>query len=88
MPLVDDEGLRIDSDEDEGRIDDAIAASAPLNPYANIRLERSLQPWPLVLFKQVLTATRNPRAVDSIYRFTDPPDTFQAFYVFDTYRAY
>ncbi|KEY66873.1 hypothetical protein S7711_05227 [Stachybotrys chartarum IBT 7711] len=43
-PLVDDEGLRIDSDEDEGRIDDAIAASAPLNPYANIRLEQILAP--------------------------------------------
>ncbi|KAH7312413.1 RXT2-like protein [Stachybotrys elegans] len=42
-PLLDDEGYEVDSD-DEARVDEAIAASAPLNPYANIRLEQILSP--------------------------------------------
>lgn len=40
--IIDDEGFEIDSedDEDDERVQDAIASAAELNPYANIRLER------------------------------------------------
>ncbi len=41
-PIVDDEGFEIDSDDedDDERVQDAIASAAELNPYANVRLER------------------------------------------------
>lgn len=38
-PLVDDEGYEIESEDEEERVQDAIADAAELNPYANIRLE-------------------------------------------------
>jgi hypothetical protein len=38
-PLLDDEGYEIDSDDDPDRVEDAIAAAAEFDPYANIRLE-------------------------------------------------
>jgi hypothetical protein len=39
--LVDDEGYEIDSDDDPDRIEDAVAAAAEFDPYANLRLERT-----------------------------------------------
>ncbi|KAI1337022.1 hypothetical protein F5Y15DRAFT_167124 [Xylariaceae sp. FL0016] len=43
-PLVDEEGYEIDSDDDEGHIQDVANAAAEFNPYANIRLESILAP--------------------------------------------
>lgn len=40
-PLIDDEGYEIDSDDDPDRIEDAVAAAAEFDPYANLRLERT-----------------------------------------------
>ncbi|CAI6098014.1 unnamed protein product [Clonostachys chloroleuca] len=39
QPLVDEEGYEIDSDDDEARIEEALAAAMELNPYANINLD-------------------------------------------------
>jgi hypothetical protein len=39
LPLVDEEGYEIDSDDDEARIEEALAAAMELNPYANINLD-------------------------------------------------
>ncbi|KAM5346639.1 hypothetical protein ACJ41O_009644 [Fusarium nematophilum] len=44
-PLLDDEGYEIDSDdEDEGRLQEAEASAAEMNPYANIHIENILAP--------------------------------------------
>ncbi|KAH9907440.1 RXT2-like protein [Xylariomycetidae sp. FL2044] len=43
-PLLDDEGYEIDSDDDEGHIQDVIDTAAEFNPYARIQLEHILQP--------------------------------------------
>ncbi|KAL2755974.1 hypothetical protein ACRALDRAFT_1076629 [Sodiomyces alcalophilus JCM 7366] len=43
-PLLDDEGYEVDSDDDEERLQEAMASAAELNPYANIRLEHVLAP--------------------------------------------
>ncbi|KAF4125593.1 RXT2-like, N-terminal [Geosmithia morbida] len=40
-PLVDWEGYEVDSDDDDDRIEEAMASAAELDPYANIRLEMS-----------------------------------------------
>ena len=40
-PLVDDDGYEIETDDDEDRVQEAVAAAADLNPYAGIRLERT-----------------------------------------------
>lgn len=39
-PLVDEDGYDIDSDDDEERVQDAIAVAAENDPYSTIRLER------------------------------------------------
>lgn len=44
LPLVDEEGYEIDSDDDEARIEEALAAAMELNPYANINLDNILAP--------------------------------------------
>lgn len=41
-PLLDDEGYELDSDDDPDRVEDAVAAAAEFDPYANIRLESTL----------------------------------------------
>lgn len=41
-PLIDDEGYELDSEDDDRRVEDALIVAAELNPYANIRLERTL----------------------------------------------
>lgn len=41
-PLVDEDGYEVDSEDDEERIEEAMASAAELNPYANVRLERRL----------------------------------------------
>jgi len=38
-PLIDEDGYEIESDDDEERIQEAVAAAAESNPYAGIRLE-------------------------------------------------
>ena len=38
-PLIDDDGYEVDSEDDDGRVQDALANAAELNPYAGIRLE-------------------------------------------------
>ncbi|KAF3761327.1 hypothetical protein M406DRAFT_64604 [Cryphonectria parasitica EP155] len=43
-PLVDEDGYDIDSDDDEERIQDAVAAAAEADPYSSIRLEQLLAP--------------------------------------------
>ncbi|CAN8098045.1 unnamed protein product [Discula destructiva] len=43
-PLVDEDGYDIDSDDDEERVQDAIAAAADNDPYSTIRLEHLLAP--------------------------------------------
>ncbi|KAI8163972.1 hypothetical protein K4K49_011687 [Colletotrichum sp. SAR 10_70] len=43
-PIVDDEGYEIDSDDDEERIQEAVASATELDPYANIRIEQILAP--------------------------------------------
>ncbi|KAM6523572.1 hypothetical protein FSOLCH5_004189 [Fusarium solani] len=44
-PLIDEEGYEVESDEeDEDRIQEAEAAAAELNPYANIQIENILAP--------------------------------------------
>ena len=40
-PLFDEDGYEVDSDDDQPRIEEAMASAAELNPYANIRLERT-----------------------------------------------
>jgi len=40
-PLVDEDGYEIESEDDDERLQEALAESAGLNPYANIRLERT-----------------------------------------------
>lgn len=39
-PLIDDEGYEIDSDDNEDRVQEAIADAADANPYSAIHLER------------------------------------------------
>ncbi|PSR76631.1 RXT2-like protein [Coniella lustricola] len=43
-PLVDEDGYDIDSDDDEERIQEAVAAAAETDPYSSIRLEQLLAP--------------------------------------------
>ncbi|KAF9876219.1 hypothetical protein CkaCkLH20_06162 [Colletotrichum karsti] len=43
-PIVDEEGYEIDSDDDEERIQEAVASATELDPYANIRIEQILAP--------------------------------------------
>ncbi|KAJ4393289.1 hypothetical protein N0V93_002497 [Gnomoniopsis smithogilvyi] len=43
-PLVDEDGYDIDSDDDEERVQDAIAVAAESDPYSTIRLEQLLAP--------------------------------------------
>ncbi|KAK0385155.1 hypothetical protein NLU13_7633 [Sarocladium strictum] len=43
-PLIDDEGYEIDSDDDPDRVEDAVAAAAEFDPYANVRIEHVLAP--------------------------------------------
>jgi hypothetical protein len=38
--LIDEDGYEIDSDDDPDRVEDAVAAAAEFDPYANVRLER------------------------------------------------
>jgi len=38
--LIDDEGYELDSDDNEERVQEAIAAAEDENPYASIHLER------------------------------------------------
>ena len=45
-PLVDEEGYELDSDDNEERVQEAIAAAQDENPYASIHLERA---WHLSL---------------------------------------
>ncbi len=42
-PLIDEDGFDIESDDDEENIQDAMAAAAEANPYANVRLESALE---------------------------------------------
>lgn len=42
---MDEHGYEIDSDDDDERVDDAMAAAAELNPYANVRIESESAPW-------------------------------------------
>ncbi|KAK2590574.1 hypothetical protein QQS21_011739 [Conoideocrella luteorostrata] len=44
LPLVDDEGYEIISDDDDDRVEEAELAAAELNPYSKIRLEHVLAP--------------------------------------------
>lgn len=44
--MVDDDGYEFDSDDDEARVEEAILSAAELNPYANIRLERTFAMQP------------------------------------------
>jgi RXT2-like, N-terminal len=46
-PLVDEDGYEVESDDDEQRVQDAMAGAAILNPYADIRLERTSFPLSL-----------------------------------------
>lgn len=50
-PLIDEDGYEVDSDDDEDRIEDAMASAAELDPYANIRLERAFNPPGLFLLE-------------------------------------
>ena len=43
-PLVDDEGYEVDSDDNEDRIQEAMASAMEDNPYSSIRLERRRLP--------------------------------------------
>ncbi|RNJ61026.1 hypothetical protein D7B24_003437 [Verticillium nonalfalfae] len=43
-PIVDDEGYEVESDDDDERAQDAIAAAAEFDPYNNVRLEQLLAP--------------------------------------------
>jgi hypothetical protein len=40
-PIFDDEGDEVDTEEDDPRVEDAVASAADLNPYANIHIERA-----------------------------------------------
>jgi hypothetical protein len=40
-PLIDDEGYGVDSDDDEERVQEAIAEAAEADPYSSINLERA-----------------------------------------------
>lgn len=44
LPLVDEDGYDIDSDDDDERIQDAMAATAEADPYSSIHLERETYP--------------------------------------------
>jgi hypothetical protein len=39
-PLIDDEGYAVESDDDEERLQEAMAEAAEANPYSSIHLER------------------------------------------------
>ncbi|KAG7108245.1 Transcriptional regulatory protein rxt2 like [Verticillium longisporum] len=43
-PIVDDEGYEVESDDDDERAQDAVAAAAEFDPYNNVRLEQLLAP--------------------------------------------
>ncbi|KAK3937860.1 hypothetical protein QBC46DRAFT_391553 [Diplogelasinospora grovesii] len=43
-PLIDDEGYEIDSEDDEERVQEAVATAAEENPYSSVRLEQILAP--------------------------------------------
>lgn len=42
--LFDEDGYEVDSDDDEERIEEALASTAELNPYSSIRIEQLLAP--------------------------------------------
>ncbi|KAA8632132.1 hypothetical protein SMACR_07905 [Sordaria macrospora] len=44
LPLIDEDGYDIDSDDNEERVQEAISATMDENPYASIRLEQLLAP--------------------------------------------
>lgn len=39
-PLVDEDGYEVDSDDDDERARDAIAAAAEQDPYSDVKIER------------------------------------------------
>ena len=39
-PLIDEEGYEIDSDDDEERVQEAVASAMEENPYSSIHIER------------------------------------------------
>ncbi|KAM0331548.1 hypothetical protein ACHAQA_003226 [Verticillium albo-atrum] len=43
-PIVDDEGYEVESDDEDERVQDAVASAAEFDPYNNIRLEQLLAP--------------------------------------------
>jgi hypothetical protein len=45
-PLIDDEGYEIDSDDNEDRVQEAMAGATDANPYSTIHLERRLYHYP------------------------------------------
>lgn len=55
-PLIDDEGYEIDSDDNEERIQEALADAAEVNPYSAIHLERRSFYYP------AMTAPYSPSA--------------------------
>lgn len=75
-PLIDEDGYDIDSDDDEERVQDAIAVAAENDPYSTIRLER--------MSSRIANHSRNnrilmlDRTTCSTYirhRAAHPPDT-------------
>lgn len=75
-PLVDEDGYDIDSDDDEERVQDAIAVAAESDPYSSIRLERRSYMLSITsLAKGILTLNRTTRSSYLRHRVAHPPHT-------------
>lgn len=77
-PLIDEEGYEIDSGDDEDRVQDAEAAAAETNPYANIRLERKLDQSIFSEFRA--HQCRYPCSFDCVDRSSQSSNTVQTFH--------
>lgn len=84
-PLVDEDGYEIDSDEDDERVQDAILATADINPFGGVRLEGPLA----VPFASVhkLTYSRGSGSLDINRGPGKPPDTFETIHGEEPHRT-
>lgn len=81
-PVVDEDGYDIDSDDDDERVQDAVAAAAENDPYSTIRLAgaSSLLTADLT-YTERLTFHRITRPSDLRYRPPYSPHTFPTLHI-------
>lgn len=79
-PLIDDEGYEIDSDDNEERVQEAMAEAADANPYSAIHLERKSFQYPAMMPRYSPSA-RNLRSSHLRHRSPEPPYPVATVYI-------